>query len=64
MGANKVEKNNNRQYFLPRVKITVYNVLLDDRSFYDQPISDQTKKYNKLIKEKQEKGMTTRLTVC
>ena len=39
--ANKVERNSHRKYFLPRVKITNYNVLIDGRNFYDQPINDQ-----------------------
>ena len=43
--ANKVERDSHRKYFLPRVNITNYNVLIDGRSFYDQPINDQIKKY-------------------
>ena len=38
--ANKVERNSHRKYFLPSVDITNYNVLIDGRNFYDQPISD------------------------
>ena len=38
--ANKVERNSHRKYFLPRVNITNYNVLIDSRNFYDQPIND------------------------
>ena len=30
---------NNRKYFLPRGTINNYNVLIDGRNFYDQPIS-------------------------
>ena len=29
---------NNRRYFLPRGTIESYNVLIDGRNFYDQPI--------------------------
>ena len=47
-GANKVERNNQRKYFLPRVNITNYNVLIDGRNFYDQPIKDQIKKYDEI----------------
>ena len=42
--TNKVERNSHRKYFLPRVNITNYTVLIDDRNFYDQNISDQIKK--------------------
>ena len=48
--ANKVERNSHRKYFLPRVNITNYNVLIDDRKFYDQPINDQIKKYDEIRK--------------
>ena len=38
-GAKKVERNSHRKYFLPRVNITNYNVLIDGRNFYGQPIN-------------------------
>ena len=31
--ANQVERNSYRKYFLPRVDITNYNVLIDGRNF-------------------------------
>ena len=34
IGANKVEKNNPRKYFLPTANITNYNVLIDGRDDY------------------------------
>ena len=40
----KVERDSHRKFFLPRVNITNYNVLIDGRNFYDQPISDQNQK--------------------
>ena len=36
--------------FFPRVDITNYNVLIDDRKFYDQPIINQIKQYDKIRK--------------
>ena len=45
-GANKAERDSHIKYFLPRVNITNYNVLIDGRNFYDQPINDQIKKYD------------------
>ena len=47
-GANRVERDSHRKYFLPRVNITNYNVLIDGRNFYDQPINDQIKKYDEI----------------
>ena len=55
-GANKVEKDSYRKYFLPRVNITDYNVLIDGRNFYDQPINDQNKKYDEIRKIATGKG--------
>ena len=49
-GTKKVERNNHRKYFLPRVNITNYNVLIDGRNVYDQPINGLIKQYNKIRK--------------
>ena len=45
-GNKRVERDSHRKYFLPRVDMTNYNVLIDGRNFYDQPINDQIKKYD------------------
>lgn len=47
---NKVEKTCHRKYFLPRVDITKYNVIIDGTNFYDQSINDAIKKYDEIIK--------------
>ena len=54
--ANEVKRNSYRKYFVPRVDITKYNVLIDGRNFYDQPISDQIKKYDGIRKLSTGKG--------
>ena len=50
-GNKKVERDCHGKYSLPRVNITNYNVLIDDRNFYDQPLGDQIKKYGKIRKK-------------
>ena len=55
-GDNKVESDSHRKYFLPRVDITNYNMLIDGRNFYDQPIYDQIKKYDEIRKIATGKG--------
>ena len=40
----------NKKYFLPRGEIKNYNVLIDARNFYDQPIDDKIKQYHKIRK--------------
>ena len=49
-GDKKIERDSHRKYFLPRVDITNYNVLIDDRNFYDKPISGQIKRYDEIRK--------------
>ena len=44
-GDKKVKGNSYKEYFLPRVNITSYNVLIDGRNFHDQSIDDQIKKF-------------------
>ena len=41
---------NKKKYFLPRGEINDYNVLIDGRNFYDQPINDLIKQYDELRK--------------
>ena len=42
-GANRVTADSHRKYFLSRVKIGNYNIEIDGRNFYDQPVNDLTK---------------------
>ena len=35
-----------KQYYLPTVKIKYYNVMIDGRNFFDQPIKNDLKTYN------------------
>ena len=55
-GNDRVEINSHRKYFLPRVNLIKCNLLIDGRSFYDQPISDEIRKYDELRKITTEKG--------
>ena len=43
-------KETHRKYFLPIVNITNYNVLIDGRNFYEQPINYQIKSYDEIRK--------------
>ena len=40
----------NKKYFLPSGEIKTYNVLIDGRNFYDQPINDIIKQYDEIGK--------------
>ena len=51
-GTNKNEAvvNDNTKYFLSRAEIKTYNVLIDRRNLYDQPINGLIKQYNEVTK--------------
>ena len=54
--ANRVIRDSYRKNFVPRVDITSYNVLIDGRNFYDQPINDSIRKYDEIRKIATGKG--------
>ena len=45
---NKAGIKGNKKYFLPKEEIKNYNVLIDGRNFYDQPINDFMKQYDEV----------------
>ena len=47
---NQVFIDSFKKYFLPRVKIENYNIEIDGRNFYDQPINDSIKQYDEIRK--------------
>ena len=47
---NRVVRDSHKKNFLPRVIIRKYNILIDGRSFYDQPINDLIKQYDEVKK--------------
>ena len=49
-GNNPVSVDSYKKYLLPRVKIENYNIEIDGRNFYDQPINDSIKQYDKIRK--------------
>ena len=49
-GNNQISVDSYKKYFLPRVKIDNYNIEIDGRNFYDQPINDSIKQYDEVRK--------------
>ena len=49
-GNNQVSVDSYKKYFLPRVKIENYNIEIDGRNVYDQPINDSIKQYDEIRK--------------
>ena len=50
IGNNQVSVDSYKKYFLPRVTIDNYNIEIDGINFYDQPINDSIKQYDKIRK--------------
>ena len=50
LNDNTSTANSYRKYFLPRIKIENYNIEIDGRNFYDQPINDLIKQYDEIRK--------------
>ena len=46
--AKRFERNSHRIYFLPRIDITNYSVLIVGRNFYDQLINDMIIQYDEI----------------
>ena len=55
-GNNITNENSYRRYFLPRLKIKNYNIEIDGRNFYDQPINDSIKQYDEVRKKSTGQG--------
>ena len=50
-GANgQPTRNGQQKYYLPRIDLENYNVIIDGRNFYDNPIESGTEKYRELKK--------------
>ena len=47
---NQPTRNGQRKYYLPRIDLNKYNVIIDGRNFYDNPIESDIKKYRELKK--------------
>ena len=56
VGDNQVSIDSFKKYFLPRVKIENYNIKIDGKNFYDQPIDDSVKQYDEIRKISTEQG--------
>ena len=49
-GNNDPTRNRIQRYYLPHVDITEYNILIDGRNFYDQPINNKIRQYDEIRK--------------
>ena len=50
--------------YLPKVEIKDYNVMIDGRNFFDQPINSMNKTYENIRKIATGKGETIQRVAC
>ena len=48
--ADQPDRNSQQKYYLPRIDLKKYNVIIDERNFYFNPIESDTEKYRELKK--------------
>ena len=54
--ANQPTTNGYQKYYLPRIDLKKYNVIIDGRNFYDNPVENNSEKYRELKKAMIGKG--------
>ena len=47
---NENDRTLHSTYYLPKTEIKDYNVMIDDKNFFDQPINSMTKAYENIRK--------------
>ena len=55
-GAGQATRDGQRKYYLPRIDLNIYNVIIDGRNFYDNPIESDVEKYRELKRAMIRKG--------
>ena len=43
--AGKATRDDQQKYYLPRIDLNKYNIIIDGRNFYDNPIESDVEKY-------------------
>ena len=50
LNNNQPTRNDRQKHYLPRIDLKKYNVIIDGRNFYDNPIESDIEKYRELKK--------------
>ena len=61
---NENGRTSHSEYYLPKVEIKDYNVKIDGKNFFDQPINNNTKTYKNIRKFLLVQKMIIQLIVC
>ena len=60
---NENDRTSHSTYYLPKVEIKDYNVMIDGKNVFDQPINSMTKTYENIRKIAIRQGMAIQLVV-
>ena len=58
------ERINNKRYYLPNVEIKDYNVMIDGKNFFDQPVKNNKVTYENIRKGSAGQEMIIKLVDC
>ena len=47
---NDTQRTSNKRYYIPNVEIKDYNVMIEEKNFFDQPINNMIKTYENIRK--------------
>ena len=61
---NDEQRTSNKIYYIPNVEIKDYNVMIDGKNFFDQPVKNDKVTYENIEKILLVKEMTIQLVVC
>ena len=56
MFENRTDRTIHTRYYIPKVEIKDYNVIIDGRNFFDQPIKNDLKTYDNIRKIATDQG--------
>ena len=51
-----MQRTNNKRYYLPNVEIKDYNVMIDGKKLFDQPVKNDKVRYENIRKIATDKG--------
>ena len=61
---NDAQRTSDKRYYLPNVQIKDYNVMIDGKKFFDQPLKNDKVTHKNILKLLLVKEMTIQLVVC
>ena len=61
---NDMQRTSKKRYYIPNVEIKDYNVMIDGKDFFEQPVKNDKVTYENIRKIATGQGMIIQLVVC